>query len=326
LDEKVKFCPNCGQKATYKHLSIKNLFKNFFDSFLNFDVKLFRSLRDVWIPNKMVKTYISGNRIQYLNPFRFYFISLLIFFALVSLNTKSESFGEVDAHNLRHELEMYQSFQKKKEKIAGIVGNEGVVDSIERQIFRHKVITAERDTNDLEISILNMDLDITRADKYTMSADEIFKKYNIEGTLNKFIIKQLIKIELEPGVMMRHTISNMLWGIILTTGILALILKLLYWRHSIFFVEHFFLVSHFHCLTLLLVSVLLAVNYFVNVPEVFFVISVLSGFLYFFYSLKEYTRQGWIKTFIKAVILLFTYILAISVVLTIILFFTMIIL
>jgi len=327
LSDNIQFCPNCGQKAIYNNLSIKYLFKNFFDSFLNFDVKLLRSLRDVWIPNKMVKAYISGNRTSYLNPFRFYFISLLIFFALVSLNMKKASLGDEEAHAFKYELQEYDNFSAIKPSIDSISGNIGLSDSIEVKLFSRRIRNADRDSNELNMSIIKAQTyKISRKDKFTMEPDSLIKHYNIEGSVNQFFLKQMVKIELEPGMMLRHSVSNMLWGIILITVIIAFVLKLLYIRHSIYYVEHFFLVSHFHCLTLILVSVLFLLKIFVKLPDFLFGTAITIGALHFIYSLKSYTNQGWFKTIIKTIFIFFSYIFGISLVAVIIFLFTMMVL
>lgn len=94
-----KYCSNCGQKNIDKHLSFSNLTKDFVGDYFTFDSKLFRSLLPLLFkPGFLTKEYILGRRMKYIKPFRLYFFTTFIFFAVVAMTT---DFSNNDASNTK---------------------------------------------------------------------------------------------------------------------------------------------------------------------------------------------------------------------------------
>lgn len=83
-----KFCSLCGQKAVANKLSLFVLIQDFFTNFFNLESKIWRTLRDIWIPGKLTQMYVSGRRASYYNPLRILLVSLVTFVTLLlfSLN------------------------------------------------------------------------------------------------------------------------------------------------------------------------------------------------------------------------------------------------
>lgn len=172
------------------------------------------------------------------------------------------------------------------------------------------------------------DFGISTYDVYSLSESEIDKKYNVTGKLDRFIIHQFMRMQKDQGSIVKSLISNMLWGILLLTVIMALVLKILYFRHGSFFVEHLLHIANFHSLGLFLSSILLLVMLFIDInePETYINLIVLGTIPYLFTSLKRYYGQGFWVTLIKMAFLGFGYIFGISIIMVIIAIFTFLIL
>lgn len=84
LTTRDNFCPNCGQENHYVDYSFKTLWHDFIGSLLNFDGKIWNTLKTIiFYPGKISSDYISGKRIRYVPPFRLYLFISFIYFLLL---------------------------------------------------------------------------------------------------------------------------------------------------------------------------------------------------------------------------------------------------
>lgn len=108
----AKFCPSCGQKVNLPALSIWSLLSDFVSNFFNLESKLWRTLRDIWIPGKLTRAYVDGKRASYSNPLRIFVIVLVSFFTLLIILTR-EGFEDMDKLTIGMEKSVW-----KEEKVA----------------------------------------------------------------------------------------------------------------------------------------------------------------------------------------------------------------
>ena len=73
------FCSNCGQNADVKRFTVSNLSREFLKEFFEVDSTLLLTMKALFIhPGEMLRGYIAGKRIAYLNPFAYLLIISLI--------------------------------------------------------------------------------------------------------------------------------------------------------------------------------------------------------------------------------------------------------
>jgi ribosomal protein L40E len=78
-----RFCHNCGQENLEPKESIGHLLTHFFNDVTQFDGKFFTTLKDLLIkPGFLSREYMSGRRVDYLNPVKMYLFTSAIFFLL----------------------------------------------------------------------------------------------------------------------------------------------------------------------------------------------------------------------------------------------------
>ncbi|MEJ2583679.1 MAG: DUF3667 domain-containing protein [Robiginitalea sp.] len=86
LELSDRFCPNCAQANSVKHLTIKDFLDELFEDFVRFDTRLVRTLQTMlWRPGRVSKDFIAGKRKTYANPFRLLLTSAFIYFLLLSV-------------------------------------------------------------------------------------------------------------------------------------------------------------------------------------------------------------------------------------------------
>lgn len=91
LDISDQFCSFCGQKNSSKTLNLKQLITEFFSGLVAYDSRFRKTITAlVSSPGKLSREYIEGKRISYVNPFRFFISTAILFFLLVSWINRNE--------------------------------------------------------------------------------------------------------------------------------------------------------------------------------------------------------------------------------------------
>jgi len=317
-------------------------------AFLDFDKKLLRSLRDIWIPNKISQNFLSGGRRTYVNHMRFFIVCLASCLTLLALHLKRADLSGMEdlqksglkaglktkfldfKHNsvgicdslvldsLKYVLFGSDTFEEEdQEKEYGIADRE---ENIENKVVRDTLvmdnsgnkITINRPENSKEGEISFNDKTYNFYDIYNLSSDSIFTKYDIVDSRKQYLLKQGIKTMKNGGTAIGFFISNMLWGILFVTIIMAFVLKLLYLRHKSYYVEHLMHMINYHCVFLISLSVLLFLDFFFDVSASFYFLVILLSGIHLNISLKKYYQQSWAKTIIKAILLFFSYFFSFS--------------
>lgn len=76
-----EFCHACGQSAHNPLHSLRHAVEDVFESFWHLDGRVFRTLRDLFVPGRVAVNYLAGQRMRYVPPLRlFVILSLLTFF------------------------------------------------------------------------------------------------------------------------------------------------------------------------------------------------------------------------------------------------------
>ncbi|HVN42485.1 MAG TPA: DUF4286 family protein [Steroidobacteraceae bacterium] len=79
-------CSHCGQHAAARVLSLGGLLRDLIDDLVNFDSRLWRTLRPLaFKPGELTLQYLRGRRMHYTPPIRMYLIVSVAFFVLASV-------------------------------------------------------------------------------------------------------------------------------------------------------------------------------------------------------------------------------------------------
>lgn len=79
LLETDDFCNSCGAKVIRNRLTIKNLFDNFSEQFLNYDNKFLQTFISLFTkPENVIGGYIEGVRKKYINPISYFAFAITL--------------------------------------------------------------------------------------------------------------------------------------------------------------------------------------------------------------------------------------------------------
>lgn len=75
------YCYQCGQSAHNPLENLGHAIEEVFESFWHLDGRIFRTLRQLFVPGRVAMSYLAGHRVRYIPPLRlFVILSLLTFF------------------------------------------------------------------------------------------------------------------------------------------------------------------------------------------------------------------------------------------------------
>ena len=74
---------NCAQRYTDGKISLRDLLRDFLESFLNFDSRVFRTITALFLPGKLSIEYFRGRHQRYLSPLRLFFSLAVFHFAVL---------------------------------------------------------------------------------------------------------------------------------------------------------------------------------------------------------------------------------------------------
>jgi predicted transcriptional regulator len=147
-----------------------------------------------------------------------------------------------------------------------------------------------------------------KKDFYNLSADELIKKYKVEGFLKQLVTKQLIKTMKDGKSGVDYFMGKLSWMIILLMPFLAILLELM--NRKFYYVEHLIFSFHCHCMVFLVASIMTFCDIFLK-NTIFTSVSGGMVFIYlmayFYFALKNVYQQGWFKTLLKFCFLSFSY-------------------
>jgi uncharacterized protein DUF3667 len=287
------WCAQCGQAAVEYQRSFRHVIVDVLDSFLNWDSKFFASLG--WLiarPWHLTNEFVRGRRVRYLHPVRLYLLASILFFFVInwwakaihmdpqamSENEKAEVADVLKDKNLPEGVrERVESALQGASPIPGLpVEPEGTPSAKPR----------------VKPQFLVFDSDKSKETPFERWLEERAKeKMGEHGTKMELFVKTLV--------------SNLPYMVLCCIPFFALVLKLLYIRRKIFYIDHLVYALHIHSfayIALVLIGLLtMLANRFTPGILAGWIIALLwvAFAVQIFLSIRRVYRQGWIKSFFK---------------------------
>ena len=312
--ELKSFCNNCGQKNLGGIQTVFTLLSDFLSNIFNLESKALKTFFHFWKPAFLAKEYISGKRKKYMNPIRFFLVCLFVYLAIASFLIKDLNIDTFD-QALNDEVmksELLVQFDTLSNQY--IMDETDGIDSIRLKLFEN-IQYPEKDTLTIfrDIGFIG-NYDILKRDFVQLSGDSLTAKYNITSRLDALTIRQAQKIVNSPDGMVKSLIANMLWVAIIMAFIGAFLLKLLYIRNKIFYVEHFILFLYVLAFSFVVGAIEIALLLYSQpkLTSINIEYFVLAGSIYLWISMKLYYKQGFFKTTAKFLVFGIVYLTILS--------------
>ncbi len=313
------YCKKCGQKNKSSIFSIRKLVVDTFLDVFNLDAKIWKTLKDIWIPARLSLAFVAGKRASYMNPGRLLVITALLYFAIVVYGINKS----IDNNDLKsNDLYSYVAEQELEEKFDSLSNQFNILSTADMDSLKKRLFTTKHDESNQylipkdQVTMFGMinNYPILKKDVVQLTQDEIFEKHQIKDFWNKAFYGQLIKVYKDRAGAIKFVIGNMAWAFIVSIIFMAVFLKLFYIRHKMFYVEHVVFLMHFYSFVFLCFIIFGGFNFTNDDSSQLGIAgpSMAITAIYFFIALKRYYQQGIIKTVIKASLILMAFIFVMS--------------
>ena len=314
-------CAQCGQAAIDYRRSFRHVIVDVLDSFLNWDSKFFATIGLLIVkPWRLTNEFLSGKRVRYLHPLRLYLLASILFFFAVNYGAKG----------LR--LEPGKISEKNRTAIAAAVAEKR--DEIEAEFDKENLSTEERKKAQDALDYLTKPSPAATAaaeqqpsptitptaspsepGKRTYGAvDErpflVFDADTKSSTPFERWLETRAKEKMgehgtKMGLFIATLFSNLLYMMLCCIPLFAFVLKVLYIRRHIFYIDHLIYALHIH--TFLYTGVMLIVlatmglnriapptlaGWIIALLWILFVVQI-------FLSIRRVYRQGWFMSTLK---------------------------
>ncbi len=98
------FCSNCGQVNDTKPLSLKQYISELLGGFFAFDTRTINTLIPLLLkPGEVSKAYINGERMKYVNPFKLYLHTTILFFLISGIFLSIDKYNNFENNSKSNE-------------------------------------------------------------------------------------------------------------------------------------------------------------------------------------------------------------------------------
>ncbi len=316
------FCPYCGQDDKQK-LTLSVLFYNTISNYFSVDARFFKSFIPlITKPGYLASKFIEGKRLLYLHPAQMYLFITVIFFFLFSfikrqqvqdLNTEFEktlSQEKKSNYALQTNDSLLIAEQQKKDEKDSIVKSELKKVLTENKKYTHfsdsRIDSIVNKTNAKNQNIVNFDFNQSDMDSLINSgaSNEVVYKFmgmnDDAGFLKRRLYSQALKFykSREGGSILQAFYDSIPIAMFFLLPIFALILMLFY-RKKGTYAHHLVFSFYFFAFLFTVFSIIIVVNFMVDIPDSIDWLIAISTFVYLCLALSRFYNQGKFKSFIK---------------------------
>ena len=301
------WCAKCGQPAIDYRRSFRYIVVDLLDEFLNWDSKFFRTLGLLLVrPSKLTNDFLAGHRVRYVHPLRLYLLASILFFFAVNYWAKSihlqpgkltsenraEIAAALDKQNLtpdqRAKVERALNMANMSPEVAAIMAAKRK-DTTQEETATPQATATSKETATPLIDFSPAKNPSTPFEKWIETHAK--EKIGEHGTNLQLFVKTLI--------------SNLPYMMLCCIPLFALVLKLLYVRRKVFYIDHLIYALHIHSFaylaTILIILATIGLNRVASGADVGWIIALLwiAFAAQIFLSIRRVYRQSWFISVFK---------------------------
>src|SRR6266446_3225220 len=301
------WCGRCGQPAIDYRRSFRYVIVDLLDEFLNWDSKFFRTIGLLLVrPWRLTNQFLAGHRVRYVHPLRLYLLASILFFFAVNYWAKSihlqpgkltsenraEIAAALDKQNLtpdqRAKVERALNMANMSPEVAAIMTAKRK-DTTQEETATPQAAATSKETATPLIDFSPAKNPSTPFEKWVETHAK--EKIGEHGTNLQLFVKTLI--------------SNLPYMMLCCIPLFALVLKLLYVRRKVFYIDHLIYALHIHSFaylaTILIILATIGLNRAASGADVGWIIALLwiAFAAQIFLSIRRVYRQGWFISVFK---------------------------
>jgi hypothetical protein len=334
------WCAKCSQPAIDYRRSFRHVITDLLNEFLNWDSKFFATISLLLVrPWKLTNQFLAGHRVRYVHPLRLYLLASILFFFAATFGIKATHFQPLDISpstraEIQGELERGNVAPEIRQKIEQALGGEPVSPkkraALEEQLRNENLPKVARDAiqQRLEHGDPSPNVRARLGDALKDLTPDVRTKVeeSLKKAQGKGVIFEPDKNE-EPNdlpnwfekrarekfgehgtniqLFLVTLMSNLPYMMLACIPLFACVLKLLYIRRRIFYIDHLVYALHIH--TFAYVGVILIVLATIGLHRVIpgsiagWIIALLwiAFTVQILLSIRRVYRQGWFISIFK---------------------------
>lgn len=150
-------------------------------------------------------------------------------------------------------------------------------------------------------------------DLVNLSPDSIIQKYGYTSWDQKITVRQGIKSLKDSRGLVRQYVGSFGWAILVLIGLMAFVLRLLYWQRGGYYVEHFIFLMHQQSGAFLLLTLALVVHQFLFKLGVGWLLLIAWIGISMLLAMKRFYQDNWVWTVAKWLVYCTLYVLGLVV-------------
>ena len=309
------WCSQCGQPAIEYRRSFRYVVADLLNEFLNWDSKFFTTIALlIFQPWRLTNAFLAGKRVRYVNPLRLYLLASILFFFAVNYATKGLKFepGKLepkDRAELEAELKDADLPPAAREKLAALLRESSPSPASEPSTNTPSPVPSGSPNASPSSPAPETDTQKKQYGKIGERPFVVFDQAKSTTPFERWIEARAKEKMGEKGTKMGLFIttlfSNLPYMMLCCIPLFALVLKVLYVRRRIFYIDHLIYALHIHTFfyagLMLIVLATIGLNRFAPGPIAGWLIALLwiAFVTQIFLSIRFVYRQGWFFSIFK---------------------------
>ena len=327
------WCAQCGQPAIEYRRSFRYVVADLLNEFLNWDSKFFSTIALLVLkPWRLTNEFLAGKRVRYVNPLRLYLLASILFFFAVNYGAKGihvdpSKLGSKDRAELEADLKNTDLPPAAREKLEQLLresspspgpatlspspGTNGAPPQPEPSANDQKKEYGK--INERPFVVFDDAKSTTPFERWIEARAK--EKMGEKGT--------------KMGLFISTLFSNLPYMMLCCIPLFAFVLKILYIRHRVFYIDHLIYALHIHTFfytgIMLIVLATIGLNRIAPAAIADWMVTLLwiAFVIQIFLSIRYVYRQGWFFSVFKFVFGGFVYLVVLVFALAITFFATL---
>jgi len=295
------YCAACGQRHEPHVHTLGHFLSEAFESITHADSRLWRTLGYLLVkPGRLTREFLEGRRVRYLPPFRLYLVISLAFFLIAGTPAFLERGAETEEGSPERIAGLNKAAAALEEQVPDNPSMAPVAENLRAAAKREEERVAALKASGADEETIRRE---TR-DKVNIGGCENFAAPKPDASWGYRAIQGFCKKaeNISGRELMTAIVHNIPRAMFVFLPLLALFMKLLYWRPKRYYVEHLLFLVHNHAFVFLAFSIVALLT---ALPMAGPYLGFLDGliwlymFWYVFRAMRVYYEQSRVLTTAK---------------------------
>jgi Protein of unknown function (DUF3667) len=298
------WCAKCGQPAIDYRRSFRHVIADLLNEFLNWDSKFFATIVLLLVrPWKLTNEFLAGHRVRYVHPLRLYLLASILFFFAVNYGARGLRFepgnlSPKDRAELEADLKKEDLPPAAREKLDALLRESPASPTPSPQTTAPSPSPAPKtEKQKQEFGKIG--------ERPFVVFDQAKSTTPFESWIEARAKEKMGEHGTKMGLFISTLFSNLPYMMLCCIPLFALVLKILYVRRHIFYIDHLIYALHIHTFAytgiMLIVLATIGLNRVIPGPIAGWTIALfwIAFLVQIFLSIRRVYRQGWFISIFK---------------------------